>query len=143
MATKAKSAMTDTNIKVKAIRQGFYGGELKDEKSDPFYVATEAELGSWMERMDGKKNWAENRHLIPQEVVANKAFVKLDDSKLVDERTIQKKAEKDVAQAHADAKPEAEILTPAQKAANTRAKNKAAAEAKAPKKATGNTKGLI
>lgn len=44
-------------IKVTATRTGFFNGALI-EPGETFTVDTEAQLGSWMERADGKENKA-------------------------------------------------------------------------------------
>lgn len=42
-------------IEVKATRQGFYGGALR-EINEEFEIENETHLGSWMVRKDGKAN---------------------------------------------------------------------------------------
>lgn len=88
-------------IPVRAIREGFIYEELRNP-GDTFEVKTEKELGSWMERLDGGENPAQNKHLIAVDAVANKTFEKIDTSKLEDESKIQVKAEKEVKKAQAD-----------------------------------------
>ncbi len=131
-------------IPVRAIRQGYFNNQIKPEGAK-FSVNKVEELGSWMERLDGGVNPAENKHLISINAVKNKNFKILDSSKIADEKTLQKKAEKEVAASHKDAPSSKDVeadyeevkevaLTPAQKAAATRAKNAAAKK---------NTQGLI
>lgn len=133
------------SIPVRAIREGYFNNEIKTE-GKKFFVQSEQELGSWMERLDGGKNPAENRHLLVEEAVKNKVFKKLDASKLIDETKIKTKAEKEVADSQKDAPSETEVtggkpLTPAQKGAATKAAKAKAAAKKS--KASDNTKGLI
>lgn len=47
-------------IKVKATREGYFGNQLRDI-DEVFEIDNENQLGSWMERMDGKKNPAVDR----------------------------------------------------------------------------------
>lgn len=129
-------------IKVRAIREGYFENQIKVEGA-VFMVSSEQELGSWMERMDGGVNPAEGRHLKVANIVENKSFKALDTSKLLSESKIKAKAEKETAAAHKDAAAkkvdieveveevaEAEVvLTPAQKAAATRARKAAEKEA--------------
>ena len=121
------------SIPVVAIREGYFDNEIKPE-GRKFSVSSEQELGSWMERLDGGVNPAENKHLIVEDVVRNKAFKALDTSKLIDDTKLMTKAEKEIGNSQKDApkddevigqKPkDEEVLSPAQKGAATKAANK-------------------
>lgn len=160
--------MSDKRIPVKAIRMGQFAGELKDE-GVKFYVDSVEELGSWMQRLDGGVNPKEGAHLKVAKIVEEKLFLPVNPKKLKDPAVIEREAKKAVADSHKDRPMEMEVtgrkqevlegevvegaepvLTPAQKAAITRAKNAAAKAAPVKKKAPAkkvvakdNTQGLI
>lgn len=101
-------AKAQKSIMVKALRDGYYDNEIKRE-GRKFEIKSEQELGSWMHRLDGGVNPHKDKHLKVSKVVADKAFKALDESKLIADNKIKKKAEKEVAQAHKDAEPKDEV----------------------------------
>lgn len=111
------------SIPVVAIRDGYFDNEIKLE-GVKFSVKSEKELGSWMERLDGGVNPAENKHLIVEEIVANKAFKPLDTSKLVDESKLKTKAAKEIGSSQNDAPKDDEVVGKKPSASKDSSKNK-------------------
>lgn len=73
-------------IKVMATRQGQFGNTAQEARiyneGEVFEVNTEAQLGSWMERLDGKKNPAVERIEKAQKELETKGYAPIDVSKV-------------------------------------------------------------